>query len=313
MSQTVGIPVGKEGAAFSAFSPDAPASFDPPPPDQEVEQRIHHPKQDDEEKMEEEKGAKKDKQPDDQKPTPSSHPRHEQSPGPERTVDRMFRFQGKKESFPDVRIPRIDPHRLPQMLEGWFGAVLVQQEQPVIVMDVQAFGIESEGGLEGFPGRFGFLFFPQDPSVEGVIIRISRIQLQGPLNVVQCPIRLLAVLEEKLRVPIMDQVMVRIHPESLLKSFVRLGVFFDGSQKNPVKGEIQGLLRLKTDSLYNGFQRPVRLFPQTFCPGHQIVGTGMVRFSGQNFGSDLQGEIVAPDPEGLFRPVKFQGDIDSGD
>lgn len=54
----------------------------------------------------------------------------------------------------------VDPHRFPQMLEGGFRAVLVQQEHPVIIMDVQAFGIEAEGGLEGFPGGLGFLLFP---------------------------------------------------------------------------------------------------------------------------------------------------------
>ncbi len=41
--------------------------------------------------------------------------------------------------------------------------------------------------------------------MEGMIICNPRIQFQRPLNVAQCPIQILAVLEEKIRVPIMDE------------------------------------------------------------------------------------------------------------
>ena len=199
----------------------------------------------------------------------------------------MLRFQGNEEGFPDVRIFRIDPDSFPQIFESFFGMVLIQQEQPVIIMDVQPLGIHPESRLESFPGCLGFLFFHQDPPVEGVIIRVPGIQLQSPLDVVQCPLQFPAVLEKKIRVPIMDEIVIGIHPESLLKRFVRLGLFLVDFQKNSVKGQIQSVVRLKTDRLDNGFQRPLRLSLQIFRPGHQIVGTGMIRLSGQNFGYPL--------------------------
>lgn len=68
--------------------------------------------------------------------------------------------------------------------------------------------------------------------MEGMIICNPRIQFQRPLNVAQCPIQILAVLEE-IRVPIMDEVMVRIYPESLLISLVRLDVFLTDPKRTP--------------------------------------------------------------------------------